>query len=166
MIAKNKHIPLGQFGKTFGVLGWLRLYSYTDPIENILNYATLKIENKQHIENIQIQSSKRKDNYLLVKLANCNTPEAAQLYTNKEIFVYREELPPLEQKEFYWQDLIGCTVINNDQKELGILTEILNTKANDVLVIKNESGKETLIPCLPSTIKEINIEKNYILVNG
>lgn len=161
----NDRVAVGRFGKPYGVHGWIKVISYTVPIQNILNYLPWHIAKGQ--ENIIIDrvNGKLHGERLIVKLGQCHDPEEAKAYTNLEIFITRDQLPPLQKEEYYWIDLIGLTVINKEYENLGVVKRIFPTGSNDVLIVKDNSGKERYLPYTDSVIIEVNLEEKKLLVD-
>lgn len=137
-------ILVGRIGKVHGIKGWMRLHSFTQPIEEILAYQPWLIKQKNSWQELEVEASKAHHGSLLIKLVGIETPESAQAYVNAELIVKREQLPALADDEFYWNDLLGFTVVTQAGIELGKLDHWLATGANDVIVVKGE--KEHLIP--------------------
>ncbi len=159
----QKKIIVGRFGKPFGVKGWIKVNSFTDPPENILLYDPWLISLDKNWQEIEVEEGKVHGQAILAKLAVCNTPEEAKAYTHKDIAVSRSQLPELEQDEYYWSDLEGMSVVNTQGTELGQVAYFIATGANDVMVVKAE--KEYLIPYLSSVIISVDQEKRVIIVD-
>ena len=154
------YISIGKFGRAFGVLGWIKVVSFTSPIEKILSYQPWYIKNNKNIIESYFEYSKFfKNGNILVKFANYNSPEEVSYISGFEIGTNRSKLSILPIGDYYWCDLQGLTVINSRGIILGIVKELIITGANDVLVVVGESGRN-LIPYLSSTI--INVD----LING
>jgi len=156
-------IIVGRFGKTFGVSGWLKINSFTDPKENILNFKHWLIKKNNLWQEISFASSKKQADNIIIKLPNCNSPEEAALFTNIEIGVLRKNLPKLKKDEYYWNDLVGLKVINKQGLNLGIVKDLMATGANDVLVVAGE--KNRLIPYLSHVIQKIDLDNKIIHVD-
>lgn len=152
---KTKHIIVGKLGKTNGIHGWLNLYSSTEPTDNILTYQPLYWMTTSGWQQINVDEIKPHGKNFLIHLKGINTPEEAKKYTGKEIAILREQLPNLKQDEFYWTDLEGLTVINQNNTELGIIDHLLETHANDVMVVIGK--KRHLIPFIRNQVV-INID--------
>lgn len=159
----QKIIIVGRFGKPFGVKGWIKVNSFTNPLENILLYNPWHISVKDGWEEIEVNDRKIQGQNLVVKLANCDTPEAAKIYTNKDIGVLRSQLPDLVQDEYYWTDLENMSVVNIHGIELGKVASFVATGANDVMVVQGD--KEHLIPYISSVVISVDPEKGVITVD-
>ena len=156
-------IIIGRFASTYGVRGWLKVISYTDPIDNILKYPNWQTEHAAQWETITIEENRPHGKGIVVKLSGCDSPEQARLYTNQPIAINREELPTLAKEEYYWADLMGLRVITQDGTDLGRIDDILATPANDVLVIKND--RKRLLPYTTEVIQSINLEDKLMIVD-
>ena len=156
-------VIVGRFGKTYGVKGWVRVNSYTHPIENILTYSPWFINKHRQWEQIALEDGKPHHNSIIVKLPQINEPETAKLLTNCQIAVQRDQLPQLAADEYYWHDLEGLTVKNQNGEELGKIDHLFATGSNDVFVVKN--GQEILIPYTDEVIIEINLKDGVIIVD-
>jgi 16S rRNA processing protein RimM len=97
-------------------------------------------------------------------MKHCNSPESAKIFTNLYIYVPRDDFPKLNNNEYYWADLENLKVINMENIELGIVTGLMSTGANDVLIVKNDN-KETLIPYTKQVIVKVDLKQKTIKVN-
>jgi 16S rRNA processing protein RimM len=93
---------------------------------------------------------------LLVKFRDVDTPEEAGLYRNQWVFVKKSDVPPLPSGQIYKHELIGFRVVDESENLLGELIEILETGANDVYIVRDDSGKEILLPDIPSVILDLD----------
>lgn len=158
----NHKMIIGHFGSAYGVKGWLKVNSATDPIENILNYLPWQVYHQGLWSSLTITAGKKQGKYILVKIEGCDTPETAKTYTNDSIAIEREQLPALPSNEYYWSDLIGLSVINQDGINFGHVKSLLATGSNDVLVVKN--SRQRLIPYTEEVIKKVDIANKLIEV--
>ncbi len=160
----SQKVVVGRVGKSYGVFGWVKLQSYTEPAEKILSYNHWFVKNKNQFEPLTLEASKMLGNKLVVKFREIDSPENAKHYANLEIFIPREELPALKEDEFYWDDLIGCRVVNRKGEYLGEVKKLLSTGANDVFVVEN-GEKRTLIPYLNHIVDKIDMKTKTITVD-
>ena len=154
-------ILVGRVGGVYGVRGWLKIDSYTRPKENIFTYSPWLVREDSDWQKVEIEEfQQRGSGRLLVKMVGIDTPEQAREYTGRDIAVVQEQFPALTAGEFYWHDLIGLEVINQDQVNLGKISEIFETGANDVLVVKKTGDKitKTLIPLVMDVfVKKVDL---------
>lgn len=167
----SEKIVVGKFGATYGIRGWLKVFSYTDNTESIFDYSPWFIEQGGKWVEYKVESWKRHNKGLVVKLDGLDVREEAQLMTNFEIFIDPAVLPELPEDEFYWRDLIGMQVVTGNGYDLGTVSDLLETGSNDVLVVKANlkdafGQKERLIPFLEEqVIKHIDREAQRIEVD-
>lgn len=161
---KADYIVVGKVGTPFGVQGWLKVLSYTEWTNNILQFSPWYIEYKDEWKPITVVSSREHGKGIVVKLVGYDTPEQSRALTGKNIGITRSQLPSLKKDEYYWSDLKGLTVVNQNGVVLGKVVYIIATGSNDVLVVKGD--KEQAIPyLLDEVIKKVDLEKGMIEVN-
>lgn len=158
-------IKVGKIGSTYGVRGWLKVRSYTEYGEGILDYKPWYLsKDNENWQPIEIEDGRPHGDRLVVKFSGFDTPEAAALLTGNDIGITRSQLPELKENEFYWSDLVGLTVINKDGEVLGTVIYLIATGSNDVLVVKGE--KEHAIPYLPGdVVLKVDLDKKEIHVD-
>lgn len=161
---------VGKLGSTYGIRGWLRLYSSTEDIESIFDYQPWFLNIKGQWQQTELESWRYHNNDLVVKFTHVNDRDMAQTLTNVEIGVDRRCFPKLDNG-FYWHDLIGCQMVNLEGYQLGVVTDMLETGSNDVFVVKanlNDAfGKqERLIPYLEdNVVKRVDLTTKIIEVD-
>ncbi len=159
----KKIIEMGQLGAPYGLSGWLKLRSYTCPANNITHYTNWYLHEKNTWKPVEILAIKPYHKLFIAKIATVDAPERAALLTNKQIGIDRQELPQLEQGQYYWSDLIGLSVINQQQQTLGKIDHLFETGSNDVIVVKN--GKQShLLPYHTSVVQSIDLEQGQMRV--
>lgn len=161
----KEKVIIGRFGAPHGIKGWIRVQSHTDPIQNLLNYSPLFIEKNTDWEILAMEDGKPHQAGLIVKVQGIDTPEAARLLTHKNIAIDREKLPLLNNAQYYWADLIGLSVVNVKHEELGVIDSLMETGANDVIVVHHSSGSEILIPYIKSVVLSVDLEKKIMIVD-
>ena len=155
-------LTLGSIAGPHGLKGWVRVISHTDPREAIFSYHPWLLgENQQAVE---ILDGGRSGKSLVVHLEGVNDREAAEALNGKAIGVYRSQLPELEDKEFYWADLIGLEVVLPEGRSLGKIEQMMATGANDVMVV--EGDRQRLIPfVIDQTVVEVDTESGKVIVD-
>lgn len=161
----TKLVVVGQFGKTYGIRGWLKVNSFTNPITNVLSFKSWIVGKEKIWYEVAHMESKVNHDSIIVKLPTVNNCELAKAYTNLEIAVEREEFPELKNGEHYWTDLEGMAVVNKSGVNLGKIHRLLATGANDVLVVKNARQKEILIPYLHHVVLSVDLAEGLIRVD-
>ena len=158
-------IVVGRLGKAYGVFGWVKLQSFTDPAKNILDYSPFYIKKSANQwQSLAVESTKFHDQQLLIKFKEFNNPETAKLYANIEIYVERDQLPKLKKQEYYWVDLIGCKVKDLKGNVFGKVTTLFETGSNDVLVVETKDQRH-LIPYLDHVITDVDLAQKLITVD-
>ena len=162
---------VGKLGSTYGIRGWLRVYSSTEYAESIFDYQPWFLKIKGQWQPTELESWKHHNHELIAKLKNVNDRETAQSLANVEIGVDLSVFPKLEEGDYYWHDLIGCNVVNLEGYAMGTVTEMMETGSNDVFVVRANSkdafGKqERLIPFLyEQVVKRVDLTTKIIEVD-
>lgn len=146
---------LGRIVGLFGVRGWIKVFSYTDPREAVLQYEGWMLGKNEQWLPAKVAEGKRHGKSVIARLEGVDDREAAEALVGKEIRVSKESLPEPEDGQYYWSDLIGLKVVHSDGTELGRIDYMLETGAHDVMVLKGE--KERLIPFVKDKIV-INVD--------
>lgn len=153
-------ITVGKVTGHFGVQGWLKVFSYTQPMENITAYRDW-IVGEQLIKGIK---AKKHGKTIVAYMQGVDNREKAAEFLGLEIKVSKAQLAELKDNEFYWHQLIGMQVIDTDREPLGKVVSMFETGANDVLVIEGE--KELLIPfVLDKTVIAVDLPSQTITVD-
>ncbi|WP_286234752.1 ribosome maturation factor RimM [Thalassotalea sediminis] len=170
-VISNEQIIVGKIGAVYGVKGWLKVHSFTQDQEAILDYFpwSLKLGNK--VQTVEVTDWRKHNKGLVVKIDNIDDRDVAQTLVSAEIYVDKATLPELPDGEFYWRDLIGMTVVTDKGYDLGQVSDLLETGSNDVLVVKANRNdgfgkKERLIPYLEDqVVKTVSLEDKQICVD-
>ncbi|MCP4985564.1 MAG: ribosome maturation factor RimM [Colwellia sp.] len=170
-MSKEEQIILGKVGAVYGIKGWLKIHSFTDETEAILDYFpwSLKLGNKT--QTVEITDWRKHNKGLIVKVAGIDDRDDAQALVGSEVLTNEAALPELSQDDFYWRDLIGMSVVTNKGYDLGVVSDMMETGANDVLVVKANlndgfSKKERLIPYLfEQVVESVSLENKQICVD-
>jgi 16S rRNA processing protein RimM len=161
---EEQYIVVGKLGSTYGIKGWIKVNSFTEQPLDILDFNPWYLEDSTGWTKINLEGQRPHGKTIVIKLAGFDTPEKVRLLTGKKIAVERSQLPALQQGDYYWEDLEGLSVIDQQGRCLGTVSYLMATGSNDVLIIKGE--KEHAIPYLPGTVVlEVNLEKREIHVN-
>lgn len=162
--SKNEILVLGQFGSAHGVKGHVKLHSFTQNEDSILNYQPWLIKFKNGWQTENFVNAEKRTKFFSVLMENCHNRDHAERYKNCEIGIYKNQLHTLDDSEFYWHELIDMTVINTEGENLGKVTQLVETGANDVLIVEGE--KRHLIPfLLGESVVEIKRDQAEITVN-
>lgn len=161
----TKYLEIGQIVNTFGIKGMVKVKPFTDNIERFNNLEKIYIKNKSGQTEYKIQEVKYHKNMVLIKFEGIENPEQADLLRNSYLIVDRETEEPLEPGRYYIVDMIGLDVFTDDNEYLGKLEDIYNTGSNDIYVVKNELGKQVLLPAIEDVIKNIDRDNKKVIVH-
>lgn len=162
----DEYVVVARLGRAHGVYGWQHIQSFTEPFENVQRYGALYVWDQERWQLLPEVSWQQRKQQLLIKLPQVDSPEIARLWINRELAVPASALPVLDDpEEFYWRDLQGCQVVNQQEEVLGEVDQIMETGANDVLVIKGPDARQTLIPFTQPYIIEVSLEQHMIRVD-
>ncbi len=158
---------MGRFLGPHGIRGDLRVKPFTDKIDSLLKYDAWQIvQNGNDVIFLSPQSGRVYKDNLIVHFREIQNRDRAEDYTGKIIYIDEADLPPLNNDEFYWINLIDAIVMNEDGIFLGVVRGFLETGANNVLVVDNdELSKEVLIPFVEKVILSVNIDDKKIIVD-
>ena len=167
----------GRVTAPFGVKGWFKVYTLSEYPDSLCNYRVWWLRREGEWREMQVVEAKVQGNTLVAQFAGIENREAAAAFRGSDIGVPRAQLPDAESGEFYWADLIGLRVVNKEQHEFGRVVRILETGANDVLVvadgsdekpgdgIRREDSREILIPFIADAILKVDIAAGLIAVD-
>ena len=158
-------IVIGKIGAPYGVKGWVKLQSFLDPKDNILDYANWYINRQGTWQAFEVKEIRPHGDGFVALLQGLNDRDEAAKLTNSSVAVARQMLPELEDSEqHYWVDLIGLEVVTESGEILGTIDSLLETGANDVLVVKGQT--EHLIPYVPDEyVIHVDLDANLMTVN-
>ncbi len=155
-------LVIGKLRRSHGLTGDVIMDVYTDFPERLSVGKTLLIGESRRP--LVIRSLRPKDKELIIAFEGYTNPESTADLRNQLVYVSSAELPTLPAGEYYHHQVVGLRVVNKDGSEIGILDDILETRANDVYVVKAADGKEILIPAVDEFILEINLAQGVIKV--
>jgi 16S rRNA processing protein RimM len=156
-------IELGCVGAPFGVRGWIKVRSYTDPPERIFEHRTPQVRQNGVIRSFRIEATGRSGGQLTAKFAGVADRDQAQALRGAAICVPRSELPERNEKDFYRADLIGCEVVNLKGERLGVVQHFLETPAQVLMVVRGE--QEFWVPAVPQHLRRIDLQARQVTVD-
>lgn len=168
-------LVMGRVTTVYGIKGWVKVYSFTDPMTNILNYRQwyLRYPNGRE-EAVKLDGGRVHGKGLIALFSGCADRDGAQRFAGAEILVDSRELPEPESGEYYWYQLEGLAVFARDDAgedvNLGKVHHMMETGANDVLVVRGARGsidrRERLVPWIEDqVIQHVNLDEGFIRVN-
>ena len=163
-MSDKQMVLMGQISGLFGVKGWVKIYSDTEPREGLLNYTSWFLKRNGNWESHTLLSGRRQGKAVVAHLQDCDDRDQAAELIGCEIAVPREQLPELADNEYYWSDLQGLRVVNLEGVEFGKISHLFKTGANDVIVVLGD--RERLIPYTwGEAIHSVDLEKGLVIVD-
>jgi 16S rRNA processing protein RimM len=160
----QRRVILGKVGGLYGVRGWVKLWSFTDPVENLLDYREIELGRDGEWRAVRLLEGRRQGKALVARFDGCSDRDQAALLVGAELAVARERLPEPGADEYYWADLVGLEVVTTGGVVLGRVEGMMATGANDVMVVKGD--RERLVPFLPGRfVSEVDLAGARIVVD-
>lgn len=157
-------VVIGRISGIYGVKGWVKVFSHTQPKENILNYSPWLLDNGGDWRSVKLVAGKKHGKGIIARLEDCDDRDLAATMIGQDIAIRQAQLAALEAGEYYWADLVGLEVVNIKQEPLGKVVRLIETGANDVLVVGEQ--EEILIPFVqPQIIKSVDLDTGRILAD-
>ncbi|WP_077216663.1 ribosome maturation factor RimM [Piscirickettsia litoralis] len=156
-------VVVGRIGAAHGVRGEIKVNSFTEQKTAILDYRPWYIRQGKEWQEVAVRSTRIAGNDILMRIEGCNDRDVVKRYTNCDIYVTRDQLPELDEGDVYWTDLEGLNVVTVEGQPLGTVSSMLETGANDVMVINGES--EHLIPYLDHVVIKIDLKAQQMIVD-
>jgi 16S rRNA processing protein RimM len=165
MSSSETFVPVGKISGAFGVKGWVKVYSYTEPRENILHYSPLFLSRHGEWIELELTGGHLQGKGVVMGIRNVTDRDQVQPLIGAELAIIKDQLEPAEEDDFYWNDLMGLSVINLQGEMLGKVDHLMETGANDVLVVK-DGREQRLIPfVLDQVVTHVDLEKGQIQVD-
>ena len=154
---------MGRIAAPYGVRGWVKIQPFTEELDGLLDYPQWWISSRTGWQLGEIEEARVHGKVLIAKFSGCDDREGAFSLKGLEVAVSREDMPETGGDEYYWSDLIGLHVRNLQQAELGEVTDVFETGANDVLVVRGE--RERLIPFVSLVVQNVDLALGEMLVD-
>ncbi len=155
-------VTLGRISGLFGVNGWVKVFSHTSPRTNILEYKSWYLARRDGWQEFQLQDGRRHGKGVVAQLQGYSDRDRASELIGADIAIQREQLPIAEEGSFYWSDLEGLQVCTTEGVDLGRVDHLLETGANNVMVVKGE--RERLLPFIDQVISAVDLDGGVITV--
>ena len=158
-------IIMGRVAAAQGLLGWVAIKAYTETVESLSDYPVWWLgDEKNPWREVSVEKFALQSKGLIAKFPGCNDRTTAEKYKGLLVAVPRSRLPQQSEDEYYWADLIGMQVVNAAGASLGIVDNLMDTGANEVLCVRGKDG-EVLIPFIASAIQQVNLAEKIIRVD-
>ena len=178
--AESNMVVMGRVVAPYGVFGWLKIVPDTEAFDGLFDYETWWLGKGDDWREMVVETAKTHNDVLVVKLKGIDDRDAALACKGKQIAVPREQLPEAEEDEYYWSDLIGIRVKNKQDVDFGLIVDVFETGANDVIAVRadavrqdvgadkavaKEKPQERLLPFIDSVVLEVDIAAKTMLVD-
>lgn len=157
-------LKVGMITSTHGIRGEVKVFPTTDDIQRFTYLKECVIDTGKQQVAVEVEGCKFFKKQAILKFKEFNSIDEVEKYKGAGLWVTREHAVPLEEGEFYIADIIDAHVYEDNGDYLGILTDVMETGANDVYVVKLESGRELLIPAIPQCIVDVDTEQPRVTV--
>ena len=162
---KQEYFEIGQIVNTFGIKGFVKVNPFTDDMQRFEELQSVfVIKNKEAIE-MHIEEVKFHKNVVLIKFKGIEDINMAEKYKGCYIRINRKDARKLPKDTYFIADLIGIKVYDDNGNLLGKVDDIYNNKSHDIYVVKNDLGKQILLPSTKEVIKQIDIDNDKIVVH-
>ena len=161
----EKYLEIGQIVNTFGIKGQVKIVPFTDDITRFDELKEIYVEKKNELKLFQIEQVNYKKNMVILKLKGIETVEEAEKLRNCYLKIDRKDAKKLPKDTYFIVDLLGLDVYTDEGKLLGKVDDIYNAGSRDIYVVKDELGKQILLPAIKDVLKEVDLENQKIIVH-
>ncbi len=158
-------LEIGQIVNSYGIKGFFKVVPFTDNITRFNDLKTIYIEKNKKLEEKEIEEVKYHKNLVLLKLKGIDDINQTLEYKNCYIKIDRKNAVELPKNSYFIIDLIGMEVYTENEELLGKITDVFPTGSNDVYVVKDELGKQILLPAIKDVIKDVNVTDKKMIVH-
>jgi len=163
-LSREKFIKIGQITRHHGLKGEVRVKYFGNNLEDF-NYKEIYIFERGEPKKLNVEKFRFHKNFVLVKFKEYNSiNEVEAKLKGRSIYIKEDQLPELDEDEYFWFDLIGCKVFDEDKGFVGKVVDLIDAKSNEVLVVK-KGKEEILIPFIDEVVKEVDIDLKIIKVS-
>ena len=161
----EKYLEVGQIVNTFGIKGQVIVKPFTDDIKRFDKLKEVYVDKKNELRLFQIEKVNYSKNMVILKFKGIETPEEAEKLRNSYLKIDRKDAEKLPEGTYYIADLIGLDVYTDENKLLGKVDYIYNAGSSDIYIVKDEQGKEILLPAIKDVLKQVDLENEKIIVH-
>ncbi len=155
---------LGALRGAYGLKGWVKIQPFQDGEALIKSHKWIHVKHDESFACLEVEQVKVHGSGIIAKIKGIDSPEAADALKGA-VGLYRKDFPPTAEDEYYWVDLIGCKVVNQQGQGIGIVKSIIETGANDVLEVVGAHNKSVLVPFVANYLEEVDLNNKTIHVD-
>lgn len=164
-MGKDDMLQVGAITSTHGIRGEVKVFPTTDDVNRFKKLKNVILDTGKEKKELEIEGVKFFKQFVILKFKGIDNINDIEKYKGRNLYVTRENAVKLKKDEYFIADLIGLTVVDEEEKIVGTLTDVIETGANDVYVVTMEGGKEVLLPAIKQCILEVNMEEERIRVH-
>ncbi|MBR2787263.1 MAG: 16S rRNA processing protein RimM [Clostridia bacterium] len=161
----QEYFEIGQIVNTFGIRGEVKVNPFTDDIQQFERLKSILVVRKKELVEVEIENVRYQKHLVILKLKNIDDMNTAEKYKGCYIRIHRKDARELPEGTYFIADVIGSQVITDDGQLLGRVDDIYNTGSNDIYVVKDELGKQILLPGIEDVILSVDVEKQIVTVH-
>ena len=158
-------LEIGQIVNSYGIKGFLKVVPFTDDVNRFNKLKTIYIERNKKLQEMEMEEVKYHKNLVLLKLKGIDDINQTEQFKNCYIKIDRNYAVELPEDSYFIVDLIDMKVYTDNEKYLGTLVDVFPTGSNDVYVVKDEMGKQTLLPAIGDVIKKVDVKNKEMIVH-
>ncbi|MGZ8903712.1 MAG: ribosome maturation factor RimM [Methylobacter sp.] len=163
-MSEKKLINIGKISGVFGIKGWVKVFSFTDPRENILDYSPWLLKKSNETRVVEVIDGALQSKAVIAQIKGVSDRDQAASLMGWDIYITPDQLPETAEGEYYWSELVGLKVETTQGVQLGTVESLMETGANDVLIV--QGNRERVIPFLQGqTITSIDLEAGKMIVD-
>ncbi|MGB4498738.1 MAG: ribosome maturation factor RimM [Methylococcaceae bacterium] len=164
-MSKETLLHVGKISGVFGIKGWVKVFSFTGYREDILQYSPWQLRKNSVTKHVEIITGQLQNQLVVAQIKGIDDRNDAEALIGWEIFIEKSQLPPVKENEYYWSDLIGLEVKNTSGVILGVIDNLLETGANDVIVVQGEERQHAIPFIQPQVVLEIDLAARKMRVD-
>ena len=161
----EKYLRVGVISSSHGVRGEAKIFPTTDDVQRFKKLKTCILDTGREYKELHIESVKFFKQMVILKFKEITSIDELMPYKGKDLLVTRDQAVKLEENEYFICDLIGLRVVTDEGEDFGVLTDVIQTGANDVYVVAMKDGKELMLPAIGDCILNVDLEQRRMEVH-
>lgn len=158
-------LQVGIITSTHGIRGEVKVFPTTDDVKRFKKLKSVILDTGKEQINLEIESVKFFKQFVILKFKGIDNINDVEMYRQKSLYVTRENAVRLKKDEYFIADLIGLKILNEENMEIGILKDVMETGANDVYVIDLHDGRELLLPAIRQCVLNVDVEAGFVQIH-